>query len=311
MEKEEFLAYLSNPLSVGAQSLNQLTELQKEFPYCQTAQLLYTLNLFAEDHPQYPVQLKRASASAADRRQLKHLIDRYRLIHSRPVTISPKKETVKPVVPPATPAPSIPTPTIQPPVPARPSPIHTVQPPVTRPTVSKPSPLTFRPAAMVNHEPDQGGGLREKLLEIVHKRLKEIAEEHGEPPEEILAPPKAELKAGPEVKVKQRVKFSIESVGQLSKEELIEKFIREEPRISSPRQGLLTPNPSAARDPKEEDEIVSETLAILYHKQGNTGKSIRVYEKLCLLFPEKSSYFAARIEELRRYHPPDTEADEP
>ncbi|MFC2101543.1 hypothetical protein ACFLS7_00950, partial [Bacteroidota bacterium] len=81
MENTEFLAYVNNPVAVDAQSLKQLEELQREFPFFQTAHLLYALNLFAEEHPQYAVQLKRASAYAADRRKLKHLIDRYRIIH--------------------------------------------------------------------------------------------------------------------------------------------------------------------------------------------------------------------------------------
>ncbi|NQV01613.1 MAG: hypothetical protein HQ542_03135, partial [Bacteroidia bacterium] len=130
-------------------------------------------------------------------------------------------------------------------------------------------------------------------------------EEHGEY-QETYERAKVELPPV-EMSNKPRVTFSVESPGSLSKKELIEKFIREEPRISSPRTVFLKPTHTVSRDSQEEDEIVSETLAILYHKQGNTGKSIRVYEKLCLLFPKKSSYFAARIEELRAHQQSDTE----
>jgi hypothetical protein len=63
-------------------------------------------------------------------------------------------------------------------------------------------------------------------------------------------------------------------------------------------------NPEETYKPKSIDtidfeEIVSETLAKLYLKQGHKEKGIRMYEKLILKFPEKSVYFASEIEKLK------------
>ena len=306
MESRDFLAYINNPGAVDAKSLKQFEELQKDYPFCQTAHLLYALNLYAEEHPQYPVQLKRASAYAADRRQLKRLIDRYRLTHPKTEISSKPAIRVNPAAPAKSVVPHKPTvhpKPIEPPKPASPvqlpPPLHrsTTAPPHHGTTAPPPLRIGFKPVIPGSEDHKDENTLREKLLEIVHQRLKEIAEEHGEYREtDPMAEPVIPLV---ELSYKRRVKFSVEAPGPLSKEELIEKFIREEPRISSPRTVFLKPSQPTLKDAREEDEIVSETLAILYYKQGSTGKSIRIYEKLCLLFPEKSSYFAARIEELR------------
>jgi len=83
-----------------------------------------------------------------------------------------------------------------------------------------------------------------------------------------------------------------------SKTALIDKFIRDEPRISKPNTTFFNPSDSAMRSNFDEEEIVSETLAQLYAQQGNIQKAIHIYEKLSLLNQEKSRFFAAQIEKL-------------
>ena len=46
-------------------------------------------------------------------------------------------------------------------------------------------------------------------------------------------------------------------------------------------------------------DLLSETLAQIYVKQGAYEKALLMYEKMCLKYPEKKIYFAARIKEIK------------
>lgn len=48
-----------------------------------------------------------------------------------------------------------------------------------------------------------------------------------------------------------------------------------------------------------ENEIVTEAMAEVFAQQGKSAKAVEVYQKLSLLNPAKSAYFAAQIEKLK------------
>jgi len=47
------------------------------------------------------------------------------------------------------------------------------------------------------------------------------------------------------------------------------------------------------------DDLVSENLASILIKQGKNDKAIDIYKKLIWKFPQKKTYFAALIDELK------------
>ena len=56
-----------------------------------------------------------------------------------------------------------------------------------------------------------------------------------------------------------------------------------------------------AKESIDENKMpVSETLAKIFALQGNYPKSIYVYEQLILIFPEKKSFFATQIKNLKK-----------
>lgn len=85
-------------------------------------------------------------------------------------------------------------------------------------------------------------------------------------------------------------------------DQLIEKFLREDPQHISPYRAEKSDNSvenqveKAARD---SSELVSETLANIYYQQKLFEKSIMAYEKLSLKMPEKSAYFASIIQKIK------------
>ncbi|MHC1730493.1 MAG: hypothetical protein AB9888_00455 [Bacteroidales bacterium] len=88
--------------------------------------------------------------------------------------------------------------------------------------------------------------------------------------------------------------------GPLSPADLIERFIRISPTIERMTPGDYPPVRDLSADSSsEQGTIITETLAKIYVNQGYFTKAINIYEKLSLQFPEKSAYFAGRIEKIK------------
>jgi hypothetical protein len=56
---------------------------------------------------------------------------------------------------------------------------------------------------------------------------------------------------------------------------------------------------ASAANSIEEKEVLTEAMAEVWAKQGNTGRAIETYNKLSLLNPAKSAYFAAKIDQIK------------
>ena len=87
---------------------------------------------------------------------------------------------------------------------------------------------------------------------------------------------------------------------QNNKAELIDRFIQSEPVMPK-----ITAIPASEikdlsqESPFDKEELFSETLAKIYVKQQLYEKAIATYIKLSLKYPEKSVYFANRIEKIK------------
>jgi len=89
-------------------------------------------------------------------------------------------------------------------------------------------------------------------------------------------------------------------VDQSPGDDLIDKFIRNSDRKIIRSDEMKASDLDLSVDSlKEDDEMLTETLARIYIQQGYFEKALLAYEKLSLKFPDKSAIFAGQIEKLK------------
>ena len=81
------------------------------------------------------------------------------------------------------------------------------------------------------------------------------------------------------------------------KKQIIDKFIETNPKIT-PIKDYIAPT-VILLPTSDNSHIMTETLAKVYLEQKKYGKAIQAYEILILKYPEKSSFFADRISDIR------------
>lgn len=104
-----------------------------------------------------------------------------------------------------------------------------------------------------------------------------------------------------ELKKKKKTEASSASPAEnaASKNALIDKFILEQPSLPKGQLEEVDDRDLSAESYQEKDDLFSETLAKIYIKQKLYEKAITTYIKLSLKYPEKSVYFANRIEKIK------------
>jgi hypothetical protein len=86
---------------------------------------------------------------------------------------------------------------------------------------------------------------------------------------------------------------------KVNKDELIEKFVNEQPSIKISESVQDESIDLSENSVKEKRPIETELMANIFINQGKFDQAIDIFEKLILKYPEKKDYFAARIEELQ------------
>jgi hypothetical protein len=288
MHRAQFEYFMVNPSALDDKSIEGLWQMVKEYPYFSTARLLLAKNLETTSHDAYPLAFRLAAAYAGDRILLKQLMEAVNTGLSGIVV--KEDQAVAEVVEPFEAAESIP-----------------LQESVSEEKETDVShDVLVHEMEAVTNEVSSGS----EFAENTEAGTEGVVEEKPAPILENTTSSMIELirsslnQQGRADSAEVREEGNQESAGKKrfdhERQALIDKFIKDEPRISAPKKEFFNPEDHARQSSIEHEDLVSETLAMIYEKQGLNGKAIKIYEKLILLIPEKSSYFAGRIKELRK-----------
>ncbi len=313
MTPETFNRYLKDPSLLDSHTVDELWMLVKEYPYFQLARMLLARNLHNTGHEAYPLSLRLAAAYAGDRSKLKGLIegnplfarDRtgneisseiaegYREIRADNATaevlISEKPDLSDEA--------SISEETVLQPMASGITDFSLEDAgdklafDESKPAVREAIQLAGAeiPATLPQHTPatEVQPAIRNRnpLIDNIFSRLSEVDL------------PETETES-PEAVTRETEGTSIAKEKFASRNTLVDKFIREEPRISAPKREFYNPEDIARQSTNLPEDLVSETLAKIYEQQGMYSMAIKIFEKLMLLIPEKSSYFADQIKEI-------------
>ena len=96
--------------------------------------------------------------------------------------------------------------------------------------------------------------------------------------------------------VREENKLSIDD-NKKKKSDLIDKFIENNPKITPIAKDATVPVIEALSE--DTSHLMTETLARVYLEQKKYSKAIQAYEILILKYPEKSSFFADRISDIK------------
>ena len=266
MDRKQLIGYMTRPEWLKVDAVKEVEQMVADYPYFAIGQALLAIAYQNTDDDRYDQQLKRTAAIMPNRDKLRlfSVIAKHRL----------ESETVTPNLPDE----FVPTDNVF-------SSIESID------TKDEQSGSIIREKVFIIPEIDLSGSHEELSAEMA------LLEEKRKSIDELKAIIANRLKEIEEEK--QRKEAGKPAPKKLSRKELIDKFITENPSISRPKAEFYNPISVAQNSIIDQENIVSETLAKIYEQQNYFEKAISIYKKLGLKYPEKSRYFAAQIERLQ------------
>ena len=266
------IGYMTRPETLKDGAVKEIEQLVADYPYFAIGQTLLTIAYHNTDDARHDEQLKHTAAITPNRNKLRILtmLAHHRLESESKAPVAIEERTPR--------------------------------------EIAEPSDNVFSSIeAIETHEEHDNDIIREKVFIIPEIDLRgsreelsaemALLEEKRKSLDELKAIIANRLREIEEEK--QRNETEQPKAKKLSRKELIDKFILENPSITRPKAEFYNPISVAQNSIIDQENIVSETLAKIYEKQGYLEKAMSIYEKLSLKYPEKSRYFAAQIERIK------------
>ncbi|MDR2928547.1 MAG: hypothetical protein LBV41_10195 [Cytophagaceae bacterium] len=287
MNRNQLTEYIQHPARLNEQSLSELHDVLVEYPFFQSARMLWIKNLHNLDHIKYNSELKLAAAHLSNREKLFFLINDYGFD-----TKAEEKEEVK---------------------------LQT---------------KTEAPASSSYFDVDDTIELSTGRIIDFSEQKREAPDEKPETEPAVFVLPSADLL---DYERGVNTGFNISDLVSATDEEF-QSFSAWLKMMRSNKTALPDKHPEKKESPKqnknmmlidnflqkgnverikmkvektenyiedfsikslrENDDLMTETLADIYIRQKLFSKAINIFERLSLKFPEKSIYFARRIKEV-------------
>jgi len=304
MKLEQLIELVKSPAQAGEEHISSIEKILNDYPYFQTAHLLYAKALQSSNHINYRNALKKTAVVAGSRTVLYRLIQ----LPSETVKISiTKQEEVK----------QIPIEKVEKTV-SNVSITYNVIPNVKTENTEIQNKEEIKQAIpeIKEHQSEKEKSLEEvilnpvleayvdtEILKITEKESPETSEKSFTDWLKTVAEhtPVADNSLKSEERQKEKTEEPKKIRTKSEKQQMLDKLINEDMRISRVARdkdfsGAVEKSKSSVI---ENEDLVTETLAKIYKMQGNHNKAIRAYEILSLKFPEKSAYFATLIQEIK------------
>ena len=276
MTQDQFYTWLNEPKSMDSESIPQLREVIKRYPYFTAAQMMLAKNLRTENHIDQLKQLQLAAVMAPDRKVLHDYLNDKK--NPQPKSVEKTKvidEDIATVEEETHPISEEQVPEVQ-----HHEPTEEVA-EARFPDELIPEPVIYQ-------------------LETADLPELPIEEKQVPVPDELsfsewlaftesgqLEKSKSDLKPLKKAKTKKR-----------SNIELIDHFLTHADDVPKKKTEFFNPRKVAAKGDEGDFTVVSETLANIYFQQEKYELAKQAYESLRLKYPEKSVYFAARLKEI-------------